>query len=166
MIIFIFLIGSAQIPRFACSAHNLNLMIRSSISEQKYLESIIKQLNSLSSSIRNSISESQRFRELKCRPKIECKTRWSSEFLLLLSIKKAYDLNAITDSTLPVPIESIEKYIQILKKGYEVSISFQSNECSIADVVPNISYLIYHWGHLEVTGEHKELCLFLVHYLK
>jgi hypothetical protein len=72
-------------------------------------------LNSANSGIRNCIEKNRIFRNLKCRPKLDQKTRWSSALLMLLSVKKAYENGAFDgDITCPIPYETIEVYIQIL----------------------------------------------------
>jgi hypothetical protein len=79
------------------------------------------------------------FREKKCRLRIENVTRWSSAYLMLESVKKAYDRNAFNQSDpemrCPVDRETVEIYLQILKPAYILNVSFQNNHSSIADVV-------------------------------
>jgi hypothetical protein len=81
------ILGSADLPRFSCGCHKLNIVIHHAMNHQIYLVKTIKELNSFSTSIRNFISASKKFRDLKCRPKLENKTRWSSELYMLLSFK-------------------------------------------------------------------------------
>jgi hypothetical protein len=57
--------------------------------------------------------------------RLENTTRWGSSYLSLESLKKAYDRGAFTDTVLPVPIEIVEMYLQILKTPYLTNIEFQ-----------------------------------------
>lgn len=58
---------------------------------QKYLLEAIKNLSKFNRGIRNCIKDNQPFLEHKCRLRLEQRTRWSSDLLLLLSNKRAYD---------------------------------------------------------------------------
>ena len=154
-------------PRFSCSCHKLNLAIKHAINNQKYLLEIIKKLNESNSTIRNTIMINRIFRDLKCRPKLDNKTRWSSALLLLLSVKRAYDKGAFNDDIVcPVSLDLIETYIQILLPAYKLSVMWQKNNSSIADVIPNILSLINKWEKFDVDQEAKELCLFLIHFVR
>jgi hypothetical protein len=90
------------------------------------------------------------FRKNKCRLRLESKTRWSAVYLLLLSVKKAYEKNAFDNSDhekrCPVDLELIETYISILKPIYVIifktNIRFQSSHSTIADVIPGIFKII------------------------
>ena len=47
-----------------------------------------------------------------------------------------------------------------------MTINFQSNSSSIADLLVSIKRAIYFWENLNVTGEEKELCQLLVQFVK
>ena len=95
----------------------------------------IRILNNANSSIRRSIALSRTFREKKCRLRLENKTRWSSAYLMLESVKRAYDRGAFSDVECPLSLETIELYLQILKPSYLLNIFFQSNHSSISDTI-------------------------------
>ena len=69
------------------------------------------------------------FRIAKSRLILENLTRWSSAFLLLESVKKAYENNLFdgmdAEQIRLVPLETIDIYLQILKPAYLFSIQFQ-----------------------------------------
>ena len=97
-------------------------------------------------------------------------TRWSSAYLMLESVRKAILKKAFdqTDENLkcPVSLKTIETYLQILRPAYQMTINFQSNSSSIADLLVSIKRAIYFWENLNVTGEEKELCQLLVQFVK
>ena len=86
-------IGDNKIPRFSCACHKLNITIQNAIENQHHLKDAINKLSSFASSCRNSISLSTVFTDLKCRPKIENKTRWFSQLYVLFWAQKAYQRN-------------------------------------------------------------------------
>lgn len=77
--------------RLACACHKLNLVIRGAIKKCNELKRIISILNKSNDHIRRSIELSRVFTNLKCRLRMENLTRWSSLYLLLESVKRAYD---------------------------------------------------------------------------
>ena len=84
-------IGSSLLPRHSCACHKLNIVIRRSISRNQELTGILKSLNQSNAHIRKSIELSRTFSEKKCRLRLENLTRWSSAYLMLESVKRAYD---------------------------------------------------------------------------
>ena len=66
-------------------------------------------------------------------------TRWSSAFLMLESVKKAFDDEIVAGQ---VDLKSIEIYLQILNPAYRISLSFQKNSSTIADFLPYLLQLI------------------------
>ena len=60
----------------------------------------------------------------------------------------------------------MEKYIQILLTAYKLSILWQKCDSSIADVIPSLLKLINDSKGLDLKPEAKELCLFLIHFVK
>ena len=105
-------------------------------------------INSVNASIRRSIQINNIFKEKRCRLRCECITRWSSAFLVLESVKRAYDKgliihidrynqnNQTTENGFPISLEDIETYLQILMPAYQINLSFQSVNSSIGDVLP------------------------------
>lgn len=106
------------------------------------------------------------FEELKCRPKIENKTRWFSQLYVLLWAQSSYKKKAFREIGCPVSLEVIESYIQILLPAYKANLGLQSLSSSIADVLPVVFRLQYIWEHMEVEQEQQELVYFLIIFLK
>lgn len=84
-------IGATNIPRHSCANHKLNLSVRHSIARHAELCTIIKTLNSSNTHIRKCIDINRMFRNENCRLRLESLTRWSSTYLMLESVKRAYD---------------------------------------------------------------------------
>jgi hypothetical protein len=133
-------LGSDDIPRYQCANHKLDIVIRKAIQNHSEILAIVKKLNKSNAHFKRTCKLSRAFRKKKCRLRLECKSRWSAVYLLLLSVKKAYEKNAFDnnnpDKMCPVPLETIEKYLSILKPLYVLNCSFQSSHSTIADVIP------------------------------
>ncbi len=160
--------GSCDLPRFSCANHKIRTVMNSAMKSQTYLLEICKKLSKSNTDVRNCILKNKIFRELKCRPRIYQKTRWCAAFLLLISDKRAYDKGAFDNNIqCPVDNELIEIYLQILLPAYQVTLGFEKNRSSIADVIPAILYLIHVWEKMDISDpKAKELCYFLVHFMK
>jgi hypothetical protein len=154
------------LPRFSCANHKLNLAVRHAIKMHQPLCNALKALNSANAHVRRCIQLNSVFRMKKCRLRLENLTRWSSAYLMLESVKKAYDRDMFnTDNPelkCPIDLKTIEIYIQILKPCYLASIHFQMPNSSIADTIPTILQLISTYKKLSVTGSYKTLCSHLI----
>lgn len=130
--------GDDQIPRFSCACHKLNIAIRWAIEKQRTVSRALARLNSANVDIRRPGQLGEPFRIAKCRLRLENDTRWSSAYLMLESVKRAYDKGLFDAGSVecPVPLETVEAYIQILKPAYLLSVSFQKRNSSIGDVIP------------------------------
>lgn len=84
-------LGTSQLPRFCCACHKMNLVVRKAIEENKQLLNIVKALSASNSYIRNNVSLARTFRDKQASLRIENLTRWSSTYLMLESVKRAYD---------------------------------------------------------------------------
>ena len=136
-------LGSSDLPRFSCANHKLNLAVRHALSLHKPASDLINKLNACSSHIRRCIQKNREFRLSKCRLRLENLTRWSSAYLMLESIKRAYDKKMFDSSAdCPVGLDEVELYLQILKPVYLLSISFQNSHSSIADTFPSRIFFI------------------------
>jgi hypothetical protein len=138
-------LGSSEIGRFQCANHKLDIVGRKAVKLHPELSNICKKLNRSNARCRKVIKLSKVFRKKKCRLRLENKTRWSTFYLLLLSVKKAYDKGAfdqrIPEKCCPVSLELIETYLQILKPLYMLNVSFQSDHSTISDVIPGKNHL-------------------------
>ena len=132
-------LGSADIPRYQCANHKLDIVGRKAVRLHRELRDICRKLNRSNARCRKVIKLSRVFRKKKCRLRLESKTRWSTFYLLLLSAKKAYDKGAFNLMVqCPISLQTIETYLQILKPLYLLNVSFQSDHSAIADVIPGI----------------------------
>jgi hypothetical protein len=136
-------LGSFDIPRFCCACHKLNLAVRHAIESHGSICKILSKINSSNATIRRSVRLNNVFAEKKCRLRIENLTRWSSSFLMLESVKRAYNKGAFNNENeelrCPVSLETVETYYEILKKVYLVSLEFQKTNSSISDIIPSIN---------------------------
>ena len=155
--------GTADLPLFNCSNHKLNLATRAAISIHHELTEIIKDLNKINASIRRSVQLNNAFKDQKCKLRLENLTRWSSSYLMLFSVKRAYDKNMFESIECPVTLEYIEQYLQILKSLFILSQQYQYNHSSIADVIPSLKQLINNLKTMEIEDPNKKkLCGYLV----
>jgi len=80
-------LGSTDLPRFSCACHKLNIVVRSSVSNQYYLKRILKSLSSFAATNRNNIEINKIFTLAKCRPKLENTTRYLIDFYCSQALK-------------------------------------------------------------------------------
>ncbi len=149
---FVIEIGSSKIPIISCSNNKLNLAVRSALAQHVMICSDLRKLNSFISTIRNSYNLDRLFQNSKCRLRLENNTRWGSAYLSLETVIRAILKNAIQKENLPVPLSRIETYYLVLQPTYNLNISFQSNNCTIADVVPFVLSYIEAYEEMEKTG--------------
>ena len=158
--------GTSDLPRFSCSCHKLNIVVRHAISDNE-LSGILRQLSSSNSTVRNTISLNRFFKDHRFRLRLENPTRWGSAFLVLESVKRAYDRGAFAGGlSCPIPLATIENYIKVLKPAYELSTTLQLDLSSICDVVPSLVNLMTYWETLVVPEEPKNLCYKLIAIMK
>ncbi len=148
---FVIEIGSSTIPRISCANHKLNLAVRSAMAQHVMICSDLRKLNSFIGTIRGSYNLDRLFQNSKCRLRLENNTRWGSAFLSLETLIRAILKNAIQKEDLPVPLSRIETYYLVLQPSYNLNISFQSNNCTIADVVPSVLSCIEAYEEMEKT---------------
>lgn len=156
-------LGSSKIPRYSCGNHKLNIAVRNAIKGFKILLEHLRSLNQANSHVKRVIQLTRVFASKKCRLRLENLTRWSSAFLLLESVKRAYDRKAFDEVDIcPITLETVELYLQILKPAYDLSISFQNDKSTISDTLPSIYLLINIWETMEVDDDVKPLIKLLV----
>ncbi len=155
--------GSSEIPRFSCANHNLNLAVRAAIAIDIEFTQMLKDLNKANAHVRRSITLNNAFKTQKCKLRLENLTRWSSAYLMLLSVSKAFKKNLFNEANqCPVDIQIVEIYLGILEPAYVLSQQFQFNHSSIADVIPSIKRLIYTFKQMDPPESQKKLCKYLV----
>lgn len=101
---------------------------------------------------------------------LENSTRWGSSFLVLESILRAYEKDAIDSNNpehqLPIPIQVIENYMNVLKPVYLCNVGFQSNNAKISNVIPSLLKLIYKLEKLKTSLQGKMLVTLLINEIK
>jgi len=134
-------LGTTDLPRFQCGDHKLNLAVRFAI-KQHELKDILKTLNSSNKDIRKKIMLNHAFVLNKCKLRLENTTRWLSAYLMLESVKRAYDKGIFDENNkCNIELHVVETYLQILKPAYLLSLSFQRAGSSIAETIPSNSFL-------------------------
>lgn len=93
----------------------------------------------------------------KCRLRCENKTRWSSAYLTLYSVYRAYK-RELNMKECPLKLSQIEFYLQILLPAYKFSIGFQRTKSNIGEVVPSILILFNTWTKLAENTNFKSIC--------
>jgi len=138
-------IGSSRLPRFQCACHKLNIAVRTSISNHKEISDILEKICRANRAIRKSIQISQVFRNLKSKLRLPNATRWSSAFLMLESVKRAYDRGAFSSSghECPVSLDVVELYLQILKPAYLLTNNWQRDKAGITDVYIGLTKYLF-----------------------
>jgi len=154
-----------KIPRFSCACHKANLAVRHAISMHQISEDL-QLLNSANVHIRKSINLNKVFVHKKARLRIENRTRWSSAYLMLESVKRAYDLDLFDESNndlrCPISLKKVETYLQILQPAYRFSITFQNNKSSISLLIPSLSRIIFSWENMDLEPEYERLATLLI----
>lgn len=130
-------LGSDDLPRYNCGNHKLDIVGRKAVSSHRIVSNIIRKLNKSSAHVKRVIKLSKAFRKKKCRLRLIGKSRWSTAYLLLLSVKKAYDKGLFSEANpCSVRKETVELYLKILKPIYLLNVQWQSNHSSIGEVIP------------------------------
>jgi hypothetical protein len=131
-------LGSDDLPRYQCGNYKLDIVGRKAVKSHPQLLNITKKINKSNAHFKKVIRLSKIFRENKCRLRLESKTRWSTFYLLLLSVKKAHAKGCFNENNVDCPVSkgSIDLYWKILKPLYMLNISWQSNHSTKADIVP------------------------------
>ena len=82
---------------------------------------------------------------------------------MIESVKRAFDKGAFeNENKCLIDLETIETYHQILAPAYRVSLGFQKNSSSIADVIPNILQMIDIWKKFDLPPVPNRLCKRLI----
>ncbi len=156
-------LGTSKLPRFQCACHKLNIAVRLAIEKSPEISEILKSLCCSNAQVRRSISLSHVFRLKKGKLRLANATRWSSAYLMLESVKRAYDRNCFEESGYQclVPLRLIELYLQILKPAYILTNNWQRDKAGIHDVYLGVSKLLFELPRFNVTGSAKEFCVML-----
>lgn len=156
-------LGTSKLPRFQCACHKLNISIRRAIDMSSEISDLLQALCCSNAQVRRSINLSNTFRLKKGKLRLANATRWSSAYLMLESVKRAYDRGCYEESNFqcPVPLDTIELYLQILKPAYILTNNWQREKAGIHDVFLGISKLLFELPRFNVSGSAKEFCVTL-----
>ncbi len=87
--------------------------------------------------------------------------RWYSQLNVLIWAQSFYD-----SLQCPVILEEIEIYLQILMSIFDFNLGLQGSRSSICDVFPGLLNLINRFSKFLLYDRARELCYFLVRFLK
>ena len=156
-------LGTADIPRFACSNHKCNIAVRMAIRKHPELSRILTTLSKYAATVKHSLNHIQGHINNKAKLFIDNKTRWFSSYLMLLSFQKSYVRNAFsTELPCPVTQHVIDTYIQILQPAYQFNLIMQKSDSVIGDVVPVLLIMLSKWRRFGVGAPYKRFCDLLV----
>jgi len=142
------------LPRFSCAAHKINISVRAGIKQHPQFTKMLKELSKFCAKSHRSIQIANAHIRSKSRLKCDNKTRWNSSFMMLVSIKKAYEKNTFdTDYKCPYSLETVEKYIQVLLPAYRFSLYMQQTGSPIGDVIPALLIMIQELEKLKINGD-------------
>jgi hypothetical protein len=82
-----------SLNRFSCACHKANIAVRKAIKSCKVMSNDLAKIRGYTASVRKSSNMTESFKIEKCRLRCENDTRWSSAFLTLCSVYKAYKRN-------------------------------------------------------------------------
>ena len=103
---------------------------------------MLKNLSKFCASSHRSIFKANFHNNNNGRLRCDNQTRWNSSFQMLVSVKKAYEINTFNNEyQCPYTLNSIENYIQVLFPVYRFSLFMQRNNCPIGEVVPALLML-------------------------
>ena len=99
----------------------------------------------------------------KARLRIENKTRWSSDYLVIESHHRAYKRDIFTtEFPCPLRFEALELYLQILYPALKFNLIMQRTTSTIADVLPTLMLMLSKWSRMIVPHRYKNLCINLI----
>jgi len=123
------------------------------------LKRVVAKLSKFAAKHKNTLSSVKLCVAKKVRFRINNETRWSSVFLLLDCIHKAYIRGLFTpEFKCPISLEEIEFYLQILLPAFQFNLIMQKTRSTIADVLPTLIIMISKWTRMNVVGKNKLLC--------
>ena len=146
-------LGSDKLPRFSCAAHKTNISVRAAIKQHSQFSKILKELSKFCGLSHRSINIANYHSKNKTRLRCDNKTRWNSSFMMLLSIKRAYEKKTFDENyKCPYTLEVVEKYIQVLQPAYRYSLFMQQTDAPIGDVLPALLIMLQELEKLKING--------------
>ena len=135
-------------------------------------QTLLRKINKSNAHVRRSIQLTKTFKAKSCRLRLCNEIRWSNQYLVLESVKKAYDRgafdNSIPEQTCPVTLAVVENYLKILKPAYMLNINLQYNSSTIMDTIPGVLKLIHDWENISRNSSEipKNFCNHLIHFTR
>jgi len=140
-----------------------NVAIRYSI-EQHSLAQILIDLNYSNS---RTIQLNRMFRITKCRLRLENLTRWSTAYLILESVKRAFDAGLFDEfETEEIRSSYFEIYLQVSKACLLIFDHFQGINANIYETIPSVLKLIQAYKTMKLKGEPKKLAKLIIKAIK
>ena len=122
----------------------MNLAIRKAIELCPKFSDILTLLSKWIRDVKKNIALARIHRSKNSIIKRQQLTRWSSSFIMLASILKAFKNKVFSnDHSCPVPIDKIKEYFLILAPCYIFTNDMQFKDSNISLVVPSIITIIY-----------------------
>ena len=150
-------VGSSRVPRFSCACHKSNLAVRKAIKSSEKFSKNLAWLAAFSvSNLRGFFHSSRQTQCFRC----ENCTRWSSSFIMLFHVHKAYRTGCFQGemAKCPVSAHTVEFYLQILWPAYKFALGLQRSQSNISDVVPSLVFLCNVWRELASNHNFKPMC--------
>ena len=153
-----------EIESFNCACHKANIAVNKTINAHPEMKKDLKAIAKYTKRIRKT-KVNKLFAIEKCRLHCANKTRWSSGFLNLYSVYKAYKRGLALDGC-PLTLEKVEFYLQILLPSYRFSIGFQRTKSIIGEVLPAVLLLCNTYAKLATNIEFQPICLTMIESFK
>ena len=145
-------------PRYSCACHKCNIAVRLAITKDKYLPLAIRILSNYSAIQKATLDRVKLSIKCRARLRIQNKTRWLSEYLLLESHYKGYIKNIFPeDFPCPVKFEALEIWLQVLYPAFKFNLTLQRTTSTIADVLPLLQLMFTKWSRMELTPKYDTL---------
>jgi hypothetical protein len=111
-------VSGQKLSRYSCCVHKANNAIKKAIQSIPLFSKDLSQLTKWTKNVRKKNPKTKIYEIKSSRLRCENKTRWSSGFLNLISVYKAYKnkVNEVADC--PLDFEKIKFYLQILLPAY------------------------------------------------
>lgn len=155
-------VSGQKLNRFSCCVHKANNAIKKAIQSIPVFSKDLSELTKWTKSVRKRNPKTKIFEIKSSRLRCENKTRWSSGFLNLISVYKAYKnkVNEVADC--PLDFEKIKFYLQILLPAYRFTTSFQKTDANISQIVPALLAIIQTWSKFSFKKKFKTICKVMI----
>jgi hypothetical protein len=163
-------IESSKFPRYSCACHKVNRAIVRAFKEHEKVIHDMRKLNTFITSTRRDSELAKAFRAKKCKLRLHNVTRWSSGYLVLETVKKAYERKVFEvvepELRCPLSLDVINSYLSALKPCFLFTMGQQSNNSTIADVIPGLLRLFSDYKKKKLPNNAQKLAQKIVKFLK